>query len=229
MYEIIAFDADDTLWHNEIVYAKAQETLKKLLSTYVADDVVDGQLYQTEMKNLRFYGYGVKSFALSMVETAVEITQGQITGADIRQIIGIAKEMLTAEVQLLDHVSETIRALAQTYDLMVITKGDLLDQQEKLSRSGLREHFKYVEIVSGKTEDTYRAILARYGLEPQRFLMVGNSLPSDVLPVVAIGGKAVHIPYHLTWAHELITEPHRLNNGYVELEHIGQLPALLRL
>lgn len=227
MLEWIAFDADDTLWHNEVFYARAQDRLQDLLSEYIDRDTVAEQLYQTEMKNLQHYGYGIKSFALSMIETAIELTDGAITGTDIQKIIETARKMLTAEVQLLDYVPETIKSLSQSYALMVITKGDLLDQQEKLSRSGIGEYFKHVEVVSHKTEETYRTVLARYGIEPRRFLMVGNSLPSDVLPVVAIGGRAVHIPYHLTWEHETVDSHQIHHNGYFELDHIGQLGQLL--
>lgn len=228
MLQWIAFDADDTLWHNEILYAQAQDKLKDVLSEYIDSETVVDRLYKTEMKNLAHYGYGVKSFALSMIETAVDLTNDRITGSDIRRIMDIAKAMLASEVQLLNHVPDTIKLLSKSYDLMVITKGDLLDQQEKLARSGIREHFKYVEVVSSKTEDTYRAVLDRYGIEPQRFLMIGNSLPSDVLPVIAIGGKAVYIPYHLTWEHETVDNHQLQNNGYFELDHIGQLPNLLK-
>ena len=226
-FDLIAFDADDTLWHNETLYAKAQGKLRELLSRYVEGKTVDQRLYQTEMSNLQYYGYGIKSFTLSMIETAVELTRGRIEGAEVLQIIGLAKEMLTSEVQLFDHAEETVRQLASSYELMMITKGDLLDQQSKLSRSGIGDCFRYVEIVSQKTQGTYEALLAKYKIEPQRFLMVGNSLKSDILPVLAIGGYAVYVPYHLTWAHEIVDGQHARRDGYFELEHLGQLPQLI--
>ena len=226
-FDLIAFDADDTLWHNETLYAKAQGKLRELLSRYVEGKTVDQQLYQTEMSNLQYYGYGIKSFTLSMIETAVGLTRGRIEGAEVLQIIGLAKEMLTSEVQLFDHAEETVRKLSSSYELMMITKGDLLDQQSKLSRSGIGDCFRYVEIVSQKTQGTYEALLAKYKIEPQRFLMVGNSLRSDILPVLAIGGYAVYVPYRLTWAHEIVDGQHAGRDGYFELEHLGQLPQLI--
>jgi putative hydrolase of the HAD superfamily len=225
-FDLIAFDADDTLWHNEILYARAQDRLKKLLSGYADGPTVDQKLYETEINNLNSYGYGIKSFTLSMIETAIALTHGQIRGTEIEQVISFAKDMLAAEVQLLEHVEETIGALAQLYPLMIITKGDLHDQEVKLSRSRLGDYFRYVEIVSQKKPPTYATLLARYQIEPSRFLMIGNSLKSDILPVLALGGHAVYISYHLTWAHEVESQP-AAHNGYYELEHIGQLPGLI--
>jgi putative hydrolase of the HAD superfamily len=226
-FDLIAFDADDTLWHNEILYTEAQDKLKQLLSRYADGETVDQRLYQTEMSNLKYYGYGIKSFTFSMIETAVELTKGEIQGAEILKIIGFAKEMLTSEVQLFEHAEETVCELAQSYELMMVTKGDLLDQQSKLSRSGIGDHFRYVEVVSQKTQRTYEVLLAKYRIEPQRFLMVGNSLKSDILPVLALGGYAVYIPYHVTWTHEIVDGQHVEHDGYYELEHLGQLPRLI--
>ena len=227
MFDLIAFDADDTLWHNELLYDRTQARLTGLLSDYAAGETVIQQLYQTELQNLKYYGYGIKSFTLSMIETAVEISQGTISGSQVEQIIGFAKEMLTSEVQLLDHVAETVETLSRSYKLMVLTKGDLRDQQWKLSHSGLGDYFHYVEIVSEKHEQAYSTLLKNYGITPRRFLMVGNSLRSDVLPVLAIGGQAVHVPYHLTWQHEIVDSMDVEKNGYYELENLGQLPELL--
>jgi putative hydrolase of the HAD superfamily len=222
--DLIAFDADDTLWQSETLYWQAQQKFQELLATYHGDDGVLDELYDTEMTNLPYYGYGIKSFALSMIETALRVTRGQIDGRDVQEIIDWAKEMLQAPVQLLDHVADVIPALSRSYPLMVITKGDLFDQEAKVERSGLAAHFDRVEVVADKTPDVYRRLLARSGIAPQRFLMVGNSLRSDVLPVVSLGAHAVHIPHPVTWAHELVpvqpVEAHR----YVELEHIGLLP-----
>jgi putative hydrolase of the HAD superfamily len=226
-FDIIALDADDTLWHNEPLYAAAQDKLRELLSRHADGETVDQRLYQTEMSNLKYYGYGIKSFTLSMIETAVELTNGKIQGPEVLQIIGLAKEMLTSQVRLLEHAEETVCELARSHELMVITKGDLLDQESKLSRSGIGDHFRYVEVVSQKTQSTYEALLAKCGIEPQRFLMVGNSLKSDILPVLALGGRAVYIPYHITWAHETVDSQCIEQGGYHELEHLGQLPQLL--
>ena len=226
-FDLIAFDADDTLWHNETLYSTAQEKLRELLSRYADGETVDQRLYQTEMSNLQYYGYGIKSFTLSMIETAVELTRGRIEGAEVLQIVGFAKEMLTSQVQLLEHAEETVCALARSYELMIITKGDLLDQQSKLSRSGIGDCFRYVEVVSQKTQGTYEALLSKYRIEPQRLLMVGNSLKSDVLPVLAVGGHAVYISYRTTWAHETVDSQRIEQGGYHELEHLGQLLQLL--
>jgi putative hydrolase of the HAD superfamily len=227
MFDLIAFDADDTLWHNEILYSDAQNKLATLLAAYTDSETVIQRLYETEMSNLELYGYGAKSFTLSMIETAIKLSEGKIPGSEIKKIIGFAREMLTSKTQLLEHVETTIRELAQSYQLMVITKGDLLDQQAKLDRSRLGDYFQHVEVVSDKSPATYKALLAKYGFEVQDFLMVGNSLKSDILPVLALGGRAVYIPYHTTWAHEAVDSKPVEHNGYYELEHIGQLSQLL--
>jgi putative hydrolase of the HAD superfamily len=226
-FEVIAFDADDTLWHTERLYVNAQARFKDLLAQYHSPEWIDAQLYQAEMRNLPHFGYGIKAFALSMIETAVELTEGRISGGDIQVIIDTAKEMLAAEVELVDHAAETIARLANAYALMVITKGDLRDQETKITRSGLAGHFRYIEIVSDKTPETYGGLLKRYALSPERFLMVGNSLRSDILPVLALGASAVYIPHPLTWVHEAGDPPPAGKPGYYELEHIGLLPALL--
>jgi putative hydrolase of the HAD superfamily len=225
MLDVIAFDADDTLWQNERLYNTTQDKFARLLAKYTHTNEIDAALYETEKGNIPYFGYGIKSFTLSMIETAIRLTGGQITSEDIAQIVGFAKVMIDTPVQLLEHAAETVTQLAGSHRLMIITKGDLLDQARKLERSGLAGYFTYVEIVSEKTEATYTGILAKYNLTPQRFLMVGNSLRSDVLPVVAIGGHAVYIPHDFTWVHEAITDHDPA--GYVELEHIGRLPALV--
>jgi putative hydrolase of the HAD superfamily len=227
MFDLIAFDADDTLWHNESIYSHIQTKLVRLLAEYADAETVVQRLYDTEMRNLEYYGYGIKSFTLSMIETAVEVGGDRITGADIRQIIDFGKEMLTAKIQLLDHVAETVAVLAERNSLMLLTKGDLRDQEWKLANSGLGHYFQYVEIVSNKNEQIYAALLEKYQIAPPRFLMVGNSLRSDILPVVALGGQAVHIPYHITWQHEMVHNPPVDKNGYYELEHMGQLLEFL--
>lgn len=226
-FDVIAFDADDTLWQNERLYVHVQGQFKALLSRYHAPDWVGDRLYATEMRNLQHYGYGAKAFALSMIETAVELTEGRIAGRDVQVLIDLVKNMLTAEVELLEHVAETIPRLAGAYPLMLITKGDLRDQESKIARSGLADHFSRVEIVSDKRPETYAALLKRHGIAPARFLMVGNSLRSDVLPVLAIGGSAVHVPCAHTWVHEVAEAPPDGHPGYHHVEHLGLLPALL--
>ncbi len=226
-FQVVAFDADDTLWHNERLYAATQERFRTLLARYHSAEWVDERLYQTEMRNLRHFGYGIKAFALSLIETAVELTEGRIAADEIQAIIGWAKGMLTADVELLPHAAEAVAALAGAYPLMLITKGDLLDQEGKIARSGLAAHFRHVEIVSDKTREGYEALLRRHGIAPDRFLMVGNSLRSDILPVLAIGGTAVHVPHELTWAHEVVEAPPAGQPGFHAIEHLGLLPALV--
>jgi putative hydrolase of the HAD superfamily len=227
MLDLIALDADDTLWHSESLYATMQDRFCDLLAPYGQDGRALAALYQTEMRNLPNYGYGIKSFGLSMIETAIHLTEGRISAAEIEKIVDLIKEMTRTPVRLLDGVPDTVATLAASHPLMLITKGDLLDQERKLAQSGLAAHFSHVEIVSKKSVEVYRSLLARYGIAPHRFLMIGNSLRSDVLPVVELGGHAVHIPYHITWAHESVEDGPHLSNGYVELEHIGQLPSFV--
>jgi putative hydrolase of the HAD superfamily len=224
---MIAFDADDTLWHNERLYAQAQAQFRELLAHYHSSEWINERLYQAEMRNLPHFGYGIKAFALSMIETAVELTEGRITGHDIQIIIDAAKAMLAAEVELLEHVPEALARLARTHPLMVITKGDLRDQEMKMARSGLRHYFRHVEIVSDKSPASYAALLTRHAIPPERFLMVGNSLRSDILPVLALGASAVYVPHPLTWAHEAAEPPPADHPGFHALEHLGLLPNLL--
>ena len=225
-FDVIAFDADDTLWHTEHIFSMTQEKFKQLLAAYHGGEGIEQKLFETEVRNLQLFGYGIKGFTLSMIETAIELTDGRIHGREIQQIIDFAREMLAMPVQLLDHVAETVAALAATQRLMIITKGDLIDQESKIAQSGLADYFAHVEIVSEKNTATYEAVAAKHDVDVRRFLMVGNSLRSDVLPVVALGGQAVHIPYRTTWAHEWVDEAER-QGSYHELAHIGLLPALV--
>jgi putative hydrolase of the HAD superfamily len=227
MFDLIAFDADDTLWHSETLYTVTQDKFVHLLSAYRETDGIEAELYQTEMRNLRYYGYGIKSFTLSMIETAIQLTDGRIRGEEIRQILAFAREMLKAPVELLEGAEEVVRALSESHPLMIVTKGDLFDQESKLARSGLADYFTHVEVVTAKTSTTYQALLSKYHITPGRFLMVGNSLKSDILPVLAVGGQAVYIPYHITWVHEAVAQPADDVMGYFELEHIRLLPALV--
>lgn len=227
LLDLIAFDADDTLWHNETLYRDAQEKFKQLLAHYHSPEWIDQRLYATEMRNLAHYGYGIKSFTLSMIETAIELTEGQVTGSEIQSILETAKGMLRAEVQLLDHVEETLAGLCETYCLMMITKGDLLDQEAKLARSGLAGYFQRVEVVNQKSVEKYRELLNRHKVDPGRFLMVGNSLRSDILPVLELGGYAVHVPYPLLWEHEHVEDAQIDSHRFFELEQIGLLPGLI--
>jgi putative hydrolase of the HAD superfamily len=202
-FDLIAFDADDTLWHSEGVFVVSQEMFRALLEPYLDNGVdVDASLAATERRNLEHFGYGVKGFTLSMIETAIEVTDGRVTAREIGELVQRGKEMMAHPVELLPGVADTLALLSPRYHLALISKGDLLHQEQKLARSGLAELFDDVEIVSEKDETAYRRVLRRFGVEPSRFLMVGNSVRSDILPVLAIGGHAVHIPHEYLWAHE---------------------------
>jgi putative hydrolase of the HAD superfamily len=225
--DLIAFDADDTLWHNERHYQQAQRDLCDLLAPYADADAVNARLYEAEKRNLPLFGYGMKGFTLSMIEAAIALTDGQVRGTDVQAIIDLGKRLVQTPVELLPGAAETVEALAQHYPLMLLTKGDLMDQERKIAGSGLARHFDAVEIVSDKTPGTYASLLATHGVDPAGFLMVGNSLRSDVLPVVEIGGRAVYIPYHVTWVHEQAPEPGEGDTRYHTLERIDELPALV--
>jgi putative hydrolase of the HAD superfamily len=224
---VVGLDGDDTLWHNESRFNVTQGELRELLRRHVPDADVDTHLFATEMKNLAVYGYGVKSFTLSMIETAIELTEGRIPAADLEVILGWGKRMLREPTELLDGVDETLRELSNRYELLLITKGDLFDQESKLARSGLADLFLGVEIVSEKNAGAYRGILARRRIKTEEFVMVGNSLRSDILPVLELGARAVHIPYHVTWHHEEVAEESLPSSGWQRLERIGELGRLL--
>jgi len=226
-FDLIAFDADDTLWHNERIYTGVQERFARLLSPYHKTELVEARLYQTETRNIKSFGYGIKSFTLSMIEAAVELTEGQISAKDIQAIIDLGKGMLDAEVELLEHSAGTITQLATRYRLMVITKGDLQDQQTKIARSGLGQYFQYIEVVNDKTRDIYRQLLKKLSIQPGRFLMVGDSLRSDILPILELGGQAVYIPYQITWLHESAEIPPQDTPGFHQIENLSRLPDLL--
>lgn len=226
-FEFIAFDADDTLWHSERLYAEVQRQFARLLANYHDQEWIDEHLYQTETRNIKHFGYGIKAFALSLIETAIELTEGRIHSSEIQEIIDWAKEMSSYEIELLPHVGQIIPWLSIQQPLMLITKGDLLDQEKKLKKSGLEQYFQYVEIVSQKTPESYEKLLKKHSITPSRFMMIGNSLPSDILPVLELGGNAVHIPYEITWLHETAEQPPYNHTGYYQLENLGQLPDLL--
>ena len=224
---VVGLDGDDTLWHNETRFKLTQAELKELLQRHVPDADVEKHLAEMEMKNLGIYGYGVKAFTLSMIETAIQLTDKRIPAADIEVILGWGKRMLMEPTELLPGVEEALRELSLRYDLLLITKGDLFDQESKLARSGLAELFLGVEILSEKNVNSYRGLLKRRGTKPEEFVMVGNSLRSDVLPVLEVGARAVHIPYHVTWHHEHVSEESYPKTGWYRLERIGEVAGLL--
>lgn len=224
---VVALDGDDTLWHNETRFNVTQGELRDLLRRHLPDADVDAHLAETEMKNLAMYGYGVKAFTLSMIETAIELTRGKIPATDLEVILGWGKRMLMEPTELLEGVETALLQLGKRYDLLLITKGDLFDQESKLARSGLAGLFLGVEIVSEKNVDSYRRILERRGIKPEEFVMVGNSLRSDVAPVLELGARAVHIPYHVTWHHEHLPEESLPREGWNRIDTIAELPRLL--
>jgi len=225
-FDLIAFDGDDTLWHNERSYRDARERFGRMLAAagvVLTEDEIEARVSETELANLRFYGYGVSSFVLSLMETAIALTGSRVTGADLRDLIELAKQMLSEEVELFAGARETVATLAERYPLMLITKGDLLHQTSKLERSGLQPCFSAVEVVSHKTPEVYAALLSRHRIDPARFLMVGNSLRSDVLPVIELGARAVYVPAELSWAHEHAEIPAAAWSRLVELPGLGAL------
>lgn len=228
MIETIAFDADDTLWDNESRYQWGKQRFTLLVQEFCSLEEAGLRLDETEMRNVSLFGYGVKSFVLSMIETAVAISDGRFSGEQTRQIVEIAKDILAAPLDVYNKVEETLEALAGTYRMMLITKGDPFEQEMKITRTGLGKYFEHIEIVGEKSEATYRSILQRYSLQPGRFIMVGNSMKSDILPVLRLGGRAVYIPQENTWFHENTDENPQGTDGYYVLEHLWQLPELLR-
>lgn len=233
LIDVIAFDADDTLWHSENLYAAAQAKFGELLAPYTGGspagaEMALAELHKIEIGNLPLYGFGVKAFVLSMIETALQLSRGQVGADVIAALLETGKAMLAAEVELLDGVKGAVAALAEDYPLMVITKGDLGHQASKLERSGLAQHFKYVEIVADKNREVYANLFAKHGMDPQRVLMVGNSLKSDVIPVLELGGWGVFVPYTILWAHEQAELPDEVAGRFREVDRLDALPRAVR-
>ncbi len=224
--DTIGFDADDTLWHNETLYTMTAAKFRDLLSDYHEPEWIDQRLYETEVANLHSFGYGIKSFALSMIEAAIELTEGRISGYEVQKIIDAAKEMQASPVKLLPCVEETLKRLTNEYRLLLITKGDLFDQEVKLARSGLGKYFDRIEVVTEKDESTYNHVLMKHAISPERFLMVGNSVRSDVLPLKSLGAEAVHIPYVTTWAHEQVDRA-QISTTFASLSSMCELIPFL--
>lgn len=225
--KIIAFDADDTLWVNETYFREAEEAFAKLLSTYETENKIDQELFKIEVKNLPHYGYGVKGFMLSMIECALELSNYQISPKTIQEIINIGREMLDKPIDLLDGVEETLKALQGKYRLIVATKGDLLDQERKLEKSGLLSYFHHIEVMSEKKVPDYQKLINHLDINPSELLMIGNSLKSDVLPLVEVGASAIHIPFHTTWAHEQVSKQDAASSNYRTVKGIKDILPLL--
>jgi len=200
--KVIGFDADDTLWINEPFFQEVEKEFCKIMKPYLDEAETSKELFITEMQNLEIYGYGAKGFILSMVETALRETDGRITPSEISQIIETGRTLLTMPIQLLDGTENVLKTLQGKYKLILATKGDLLDQERKLQKSGLIGYFHHIEIMSDKHENNYKKMLSHLDIQPGEFLMVGNSVKSDILPVINIGAKAIHVPFEVTWQHE---------------------------
>ncbi|MDR2009042.1 MAG: HAD family hydrolase [Bacteroidales bacterium] len=224
--KVIGFDADDTLWINEPYYQEVEIKLQTLLENFLPAEKISGELFRTEMSNLHIYGYGAKSFMLSMIETALKIGGNDLSPNIINEIILLGKSLLEKPVELLDNVKELLPELKDKYSIIVATKGDLVDQQRKLNNSGLVDHFDHIEIMKDKQEKDYIDLIRKLNIKNEEFLMIGNSLMSDVLPVVSIGGKAIHIPYHTTWIHE-IADKNSITKDYIEISKLSELKDIL--
>ncbi|MDB9993354.1 HAD family hydrolase [Flavobacteriaceae bacterium] len=224
--KVIAFDADDTLWVNEPYFRTAEKAFCELLKEYVPEEECNQLLYKFEMQNLPFYGYGIKPFVLSLIEAAITISKKQIPLEIVSEIIAIGKEMLQMPVELIDGIEATLAHLSKKYLLVMATKGDLLDQERKLIKSGLEKYFHHIEVMSDKQPENYQKLITHLDITPSQFLMVGNSLKSDVLPVLEIGSYAIHIPFHTTWEHEKV-EVEVMHYNFKELKLASELIDLL--
>jgi len=224
--KVVGFDADDTLWVNEPFFQDVEKIFCQILNPYISEAETSKVLFQTEMQNLEIYGYGAKGFILSMIETALKVTDGKITSAEINRIIDIGKTLLEMPIELLDGVKQVLQQLQGKYKLILATKGDLLDQERKLQKSGLSGYFHHIEIMSDKHENNYRKLLALLDIEPHEFVMIGNSVKSDILPVTNIGGKAIHIPFEVTWQHET-NHAKTDDNTFITISEISKILEIL--
>jgi putative hydrolase of the HAD superfamily len=226
--QLIAFDADDTLWPNQPHFDHVEEQFMRILAPYGEAPAINARLYDVQRYNMQLFGYGAKSFMLSMIETAIQLTDGTVRGHELQQLIDLGKCLLDFPIEPLPGVVDILTELRQRgHPLMVLTKGDLFDQESKLARSGLGEFFDHVEIVSEKNEATYRRLLARYALPPEAFVMIGNSLKSDVLPVARLGARAIHVPFHVTWLLEQVAEADLAGINFHTAPTMGDVLAYL--
>ena len=223
----VAFDADDTLWVNEPFFDRAKADIAEMMVAYAPAEDFTKIMEQTQSRNIGAFGYGVKSFVISMIEAANIVAPGRIKSSEIERIIEIGRSMLTSPVEPIAGVEEVLRTLGRDYELLMITKGDVAEQQRKISLSGMSVYFDHIEILAEKDEAAYERILHKHSIRHEEFLMVGNSVKSDILPVVGIGGSAVHIPFHTTWVHEMVCEDDLCGREYVEISKAGELLPLL--
>jgi putative hydrolase of the HAD superfamily len=225
--QVIAFDADDTLWVNEPYFREAEDKFCALLQDYLPMHSTANELFKIEIRNLPLYGYGVKGFMLSMIETILTVTNGTASLATIGKAIEYGKELLDKPIELLPGVREILTALKDEYRLVVATKGDLLDQERKLKKSDLESYFHHIEIMSDKQVTDYQKLLKHLDCRPENFLMIGNSLKSDILPVLEIGGNAIHVPYHITWQHEVV-ENNVAHENFSAVDSLNEILALIK-
>lgn len=224
---VIGFDADDTLWVNEPYYRATEEKFCRLMAPYASAAVVNQRLYEVEMSNMELYGYGTKAFVLSLIETALYISDGRVKTEEISRIISLGKEQIALKNSLLPGVVDVLEHLSGHFRLIVATKGDLLDQERKLKNSGIAGYFHHIEIMTGKSLENYAKLLSHLDIQPKEFLMVGNSLKSDVLPVVSLGGSAIHIPFHVTWQHEEVNKEELPSGSFITISSISSILPLL--
>jgi len=222
--KVIGFDADDTLWANGSYFREVEDEFLRLLAPWLGEEELTRELFRTEMKNMEWYGYGAMAFTLSLIETALRVSDNAVPGAVISQLVELGRSILSKPIELFPGVTDILPALRDRYRLIVVTKGDLLDQERKLEKSGLLPYFHHIEVVTEKHESNYRHLINIMGIQPEEFLMVGNSLKSDVLPVLAIGGQAVHVPFHTVWQHEQADKP---DTPYIEIPSLLELSLLL--
>jgi putative hydrolase of the HAD superfamily len=224
--KVIGFDADDTLWVNEPFYQEVEREFCRIMKTYHDEAETSKELFNTEMQNLEIYGYGAKGFILAMIETALRATEGKITADEINKIINTGKTLLNMPIQMLDGVENALKRLQGKYKLILATKGDLLDQERKLQKSGLIGYFHHIEIMSDKHENNYRKLLSHLDIQPSEFLMIGNSVKSDILPVLNIGAKAIHVPFEVTWQHETHHDSTEISD-FITVSAISEILELL--
>ena len=224
--KIIGFDADDTLWVNEPYYRQAEDQFVQLLKLQGVEEDIAAALFRTEIANLELYGYGIKAFMLSLVECAIDLTKGAVGSVTIQEIIGIGKGMLQRPIELLDHVKEVLEKLAPHYRLIVATKGDLLDQERKMKRSSISSYFHHIEVMSDKKEQNYIQLLHHLDIDPCEFLMIGNSMKSDIIPPLNLGAWAIYIPYHTTWAHEEVDHIPD-SDQFFRVDHLNEILDLI--
>ena len=221
--KVVAFDADDTLWHNERYFREAEDQFAQLDGEYLPKEEAINVLFSHEMKHLAIYGYGIKGFVLSMVETAITISKDSISSQKIQQILEIGRNMMNKPVELLDGVERVFEALKTDYRLILATKGDLIDQERKLNKSGLEHHFHHIEVMSEKKEADYKRLIGHLDIEAHEFLMIGNSMKSDIVPVLNIGGNAIHIPHEITWQHEIVDKEDIKEHNFLTLDKVTSI------